>query len=152
MGALIVGALVIAAAFSASAAELSEGQTVYVPVYSHIYIGAKQRPFDLAICLSIRNTDPARFISLLSVEYYDDNGKLVRKFLDKPKQLGPLATEDFFVSESDTTGGLGAAFLVKWKSPTKVNEPIVEGIMAGTRSNQGISFISRGKVIKDGAD
>lgn len=27
---------------------LSSGQTVYVPIYSHIYSGVKVRPFDLA--------------------------------------------------------------------------------------------------------
>ena len=36
---------------------LSKGQTVYVPAYSHIYIGGKKRPFELAITLSIRNID-----------------------------------------------------------------------------------------------
>ena len=37
--------------------KLSSGQTVYVPIYSHIYSGVKGRPFDLAATLSIRNTN-----------------------------------------------------------------------------------------------
>jgi len=140
------------AAHSASAIELSEGQTVYVPVYSHIYIGSQKRPFDLAISLSIRNTDVAEPITVLSVGYFDSNGKLVREYLKESIQVAPFASADFFVSEQDTAGGFGAAFLVKWKSATKVNEPFIEGVMVGTKLNQGISFTSRGKAIKDRAD
>jgi hypothetical protein len=38
-------------AFSAEDIRLSAGQTVYVPIYSHIYSGVKGRPFDLAATL-----------------------------------------------------------------------------------------------------
>jgi len=130
--------------------DLSEGQTVYVPVYSHIFV-MKGHTYDLGISLSIRNTDPAHPITILSVSYNDSDGNLVRNYLQSPIQLNPLASKDFFVSEMDTTGGFGASFLVKWKSAIKVNEPIIEGVMAGTRSGQGISFVSRGKAIKDGS-
>ena len=58
--------------------KLSDGQTVYVPIYSHIYSGIKARPFDLAATLSIRNTDPTHAITLLAVTYYDSDGKLVQ--------------------------------------------------------------------------
>ena len=47
--------------------KLSDGQTVYVPIYSHIYSGIKARPFDLAATLSIRNTDPTHAITLVAV-------------------------------------------------------------------------------------
>ncbi len=119
-----------------------------MPVYSHIYV-VKGHTFDLAICLSIRNTDPTHSITILSANYNDSNGDLVRNYLESPIQLNPLASTDFFVSEMDTAGGLGASFLVKWKSTIKVNEPIIEGVMAGTKSGQGISFVSRGKAVKD---
>ena len=128
---------------------LSEGGTVYVPVYSHIYVGIKGLAFDLAISLIIRNTDPARSITVSSVAYHDSAGKPVKQFLEKPVQIPPLASTDFFVSESDTTGGFGAAFIVKWKSATRVNRPIVEGVMAGTKTGQGISFTTRGQAIDD---
>ena len=47
---------------------LSSGQLLYVPVYSHIYIGDKERPFNLAVTLSIRNTDPRSGLRLTAVE------------------------------------------------------------------------------------
>ncbi|MGH2414466.1 MAG: DUF3124 domain-containing protein, partial [Microcystaceae cyanobacterium] len=33
------------------------GQTIYVPIYSHIYFENSQKTFDLTATLSIRNTD-----------------------------------------------------------------------------------------------
>jgi len=149
IGTVIIGMFSNAICCSASDVNLSEGATVYVPVYSHIYVGIKGHPFDLAISLSIRNTDPTRPITVSSVAYHGSTGRLLRQFLEEPVEVPSLASMDFFVSESDTSGGFGAAFVVKWKSKTKVNEPIVGGVMAGTRSGQGISFTTRGQVIED---
>ena len=128
---------------------LSDGQTVYVPIYSHIYSGLKGNPFSLAATLSIRNTDPAHPITLVSVKFYDSDGKLVKEYLDNPTELKAMASTRYILTESDTGGGSGANFLIKWTSKTKVNPPLVEGVMIGTRSGQGISFTSRGQVIKD---
>ena len=130
--------------------QLSSGQTVYVPIYSHIYSGVKGRPFDLAATLSIRNTDPQYPITLVSVKYYDSDGKLVEDHvLKKPKQLNALVTSRYIIAEGDNTGGSGANFIVIWKSDQKVNPPIIEAVMIGTHSGQGISFVSRGQVIKE---
>jgi len=145
----ILGLLFTTTGNAFSEGGISEGATVYVPVYSHIYVGIKGHPFDLAISLSIRNTDKTDSVTVLRVDYYDSNGKLVRKYLDNPKYVEPLASMDFFVSETDTTGGFGASFLVKWKSTKRINEPIIESVMAGTRSGQGISFTSRGQTIRE---
>jgi len=149
LGTVMIGVFLSVTCCSASDVNLSQGATVYVPVYSHIYIGIKGYRFDLAISLSIRNTDPNRPIVVSSVAYHDSTGKLVKEFLEKPREVAPLASTEFFVSESDTTGGFGASFLVKWASTTKVCQPIVEGVMAGTSSAQGISFTSRGQTIED---
>jgi hypothetical protein len=129
--------------------KLTTGQTVYVPIYSHIYIGLKGRPFDLAATLSVRNTDPKNSITITSVKYYDTDGNLIKEYLDAPIQLKALASARYIITEGDKTGGSGANFIVKWKSTAAVNPPIIAGVMIGTRSGQGISFISDGQVIKD---
>jgi hypothetical protein len=59
-----------------------------------------------------------------------------------------MASTRYILTESDIAGGSGANFLVKWASKTNVNPPLIEGVMIGTRSGQGISFVSRGQVIK----
>jgi hypothetical protein len=71
---------------------LSQGQLLYVPVYSHIYIGDRERPFNLAVTLSVRNTDPRKSLRLTEVDYYDSDGHLVRHYLEEPREMPPLAT------------------------------------------------------------
>lgn len=130
--------------------KLSKGQTIYTPVYSHIYTGNKGRPFNLAVTLSIRNTDPENPVTIDYVDYYDTEGKLLKHYIDKPVVLKSLATTRYIITEFDKTGGSGANFLVKWSSKKAVNIPIVESIMIGTQSQQGLSFLSRGQAIKEG--
>lgn len=125
----------------------SSGQTVYAPVYSHIYVGAQGQEFQLAATLCVRNTSVDNPIKLESVGYYDSSGKLLRNLVKVPVKIGPLGSSQYFIGESDTSGGFGAFFLVKWSSETKVTEPVVEVVTVGTRSGQGISFVSTGKVI-----
>lgn len=128
---------------------LSKGQTVYVPIYSHIYSGVKGRPFDLAATLSIRNTNLKHPITVLTVKYYDSDGKLVKDYLKEPTRLNALVSIRYIITEGDKTGGSGANFIVVWKSEQTVNPPIIEAVMIGTHSGQGISFLSRGQVIKE---
>jgi hypothetical protein len=59
-----------------------------------------------------------------------------------------MASTDFVVDSTDTSGGSGANFIVEWIAQTQISEPIVEAVMIGTESNRGISFVSAGKVIK----
>jgi hypothetical protein len=151
---LILGAIVLLAGLSTAAragsdVELSAGQIVYVPIYSHIYSGLKGRPFSLAATLSIRNTDPKHAITLVSVKFYDSDGKLIKEYLDKPAELKAMASTRYILTEADNAGGSGANFLVKWTSKAKVNPPLIEGVMIGTRSGQGISFVSRGQAIDE---
>lgn len=49
--------------------------------------------------------------------------------------------------EDDSRGGAGANFLVDWGAEQPISEPVVEAVMIGTASQQGISFISPGRVV-----
>ena len=126
-----------------------KGQTVYVPVYSHIMVGESRIEFQLSVNLSIRNIDPKNPITILSADYYDSNGVVIRKFVKAPVTIKPMASTYFFIALSDKSGGWGANYLIEWKSESKVNEPIIEGVTYGARGNHSISFVSRGKVIKE---
>ena len=137
------------AGISAEEIKLSSGQTVYVPIYSHIYSGVKGRPFNLSATLSIRNTNLKNSITLESVKYYDSDGKLVADYLEKPLKLDALQTTRYIITEDDKTGGSGANYIVVWKSEQEVNPPIIEAVMIGTHSGQGISFVSGGQVIRE---
>lgn len=126
---------------------LSTGQTQYVPAYSHIYIGNREKPFLLTVTLHVRNVDPKHAMTLTSVNYYDSNGKLLKKYLPKPLTLRPLSSSRHVVPRDEKQGGSGAGFLVSWTADKAVNPPIVETVMIGAESQQGISFTSRGQVV-----
>ena len=127
---------------------LSRGETIYVPAYSHIYIGNHERPFLLTVTLSIRNIDLNHEINITSIDYYETQGKHLERIHNVPKLLKPLESIRYVISERDKSGGSGANFIVEWSADRPVNPPIVESIMIGARSGQGISFTSRGRVIE----
>lgn len=124
-------------------------QTVYVPIYSHIYADSrfKDKPFQLTAIVSIRNTDQHNSFTLEKVDYYDSHGKLLQHYLTKPIVIAPLASTRYIVPEADTLGGSGAKFIVSWSSKDTVTEPIIEGIMIGTKMQQGISFVTNSQVL-----
>ena len=149
LGVLLTAILLATKCQASPEINLYKSQTIYVPVYSHIYIGDREFPFDLTVTLSIRNTDPNQPITIVSVDYICSNGKLLQKYLKNPVKLGAMASTRYIVKESDKSGGSGANFIVRWKSDNNVNEPIIEGIMIGASLQQGISFVTRGKAIKE---
>jgi hypothetical protein len=127
--------------------DLSSGETVYVSIYSNIYSGPKAVRLELAAMLSIRNTDPKYPITILKADYYDTGGNIVESYLKKPVKLKPLESTYIYLKEYDKRGGPGANFIVKWQAEKKVNQPIIEGVMVGTR--QGISLICPGQIITE---
>ncbi|WP_373501775.1 DUF3124 domain-containing protein [Desulfococcus sp.] len=136
---------------SAEEVQFSQGQSLYVPVYSHIFIGDRKMSFNLSANLSIRNTDPDQSLTVTSVRYYDSEGTLVRAFLADPKPINPMGSAYFFIPASDTSGGWGANFIVTWSSRVPVNTPIVECVMTGMKGSHSISFITKGKPIRENA-
>jgi hypothetical protein len=129
--------------------KIAMGQTIYVPVYSHIYYENQNKVLYLSATLSIRNTDLSNPIIITSVRYYDTEGKLIKHYLERPVELGSLASTDFVVERTDTSGGLGANFIVEWIAGKEVSKPVIEAVMISAVSSQGISFVSPGRVIKN---
>ncbi len=123
-------------------ASASTGEVVYVPTYSHIFTHDGTRDFDLAVTLSIRNTDPEHPITISRVRYFNSDGALVRSYVESPRQLRPLASMSVVIQEKDRTGGVGDNFLVRWQANQVVSEPVIEAVMISTASTQGISFVS----------
>lgn len=125
------------------------GQTLYVPIYSHIHhYNNQEHIINLSATLSIRNTDLTNSIILTSVQYYNTDGQLIREDVDTPVELKPLASIDFFIAADDASGGSGANFIVEWVAEKKVHEPIIEAVMISTSFQQGISFVSPARVLK----
>jgi len=82
------------------------------------------------------------------VDYYDSDGKFLKHYLEKALPLNAMATKRYVVPESDKSGGSGAKFIIKWQSGEPVAEPLIESVMISTKTQQGISFTSRGRVLE----
>ena len=125
------------------------GEVVYVPVYTHISQRenkASKQP--LSSTLVIHNVNPSRAIQVTTVRYYDHAGTKLKDYIDAPRSLGPFASASFVVDITEDRGGVGANFIVEWQAPEKAVSPIVEAIMIGGSGTQGLSFVTRGKVIE----
>jgi hypothetical protein len=153
MSVAVLSVLLATPVTAQEAPPLSEGQTVYVPVYSHILHGNRDgrgeaQTLLLSSMLSIRNTDPDLGLTVLSVKYFDTAGKLLREYLAQPARLGPMASTDFFIENRDDKGGSGANFLVVWDAPKPLNPPIVETVNAYFFGSQSAAFTSHGRPIR----
>ncbi|MHC1745026.1 MAG: DUF3124 domain-containing protein [Syntrophobacteraceae bacterium] len=144
-----LGAMLVLVTPAGASVKKVKSQTVYVPAYSHIYHGDREIPFYLTVTLSIRNTDATQPIRILSVGYFDTEGKLIKQYVEGVVLVPPMGAVRYVVKESDKSGGSGANFLVKWKAEVGVTEPIVETVMISTATQQGISFTSRGQAVEE---
>ena len=133
---------------SPQSAHVIQNEAVYVPAYSSIFHSDLQWKFNLAVTLSIHNVDLKNVINIDSIDYYNTSGMIIQSYIIKDAiVLKPLETYNLGIREADNRGGVGANFIVRWHAATKVNRPIIETIMIGTKGQQGISFTSRGVAI-----
>ncbi len=128
--------------------DLQHYKKVYVPIYSDIYHGSDARRFLLTATLSIRNTSLHDTMYVATVNYHDSQGKLQRQYLEQTIFLHPLESVEFVVEHKEDRGGAGASFIVDWGANSAEIQPIIQGVMIGTASQQGISFITEGLVIE----
>ena len=123
-------------------------KTSYLSVYSRIYSITEHRTINLTVTVSLRNTDPSDTIYIKNAGYYNTEGKLIRRYFDKPVYISPLETLEIVIDEKDNKGGSGANFIFDWAANKTSNEPLFEAVMISTSGQQGISFTTKGKSFK----
>lgn len=126
----------------------TDGQLMYLPVYSNIPYLIDTGMFDMSAFVAIHNTDLELPITLTQVLYFDQDGRLVDNYLeDGNMEIAPLATKNFYIPYEDKSG-TGANFLIEWISDTLVNEPLIESVTLCLKPNNTLAILSRGKVIR----
>jgi Protein of unknown function (DUF3124) len=125
----------------------SQGQQVYVPVYSAIGFVSTEA-FDVAVTLSFRNLDRSTPIMIKSATYYDTEGKEIGDLLDGPRTLGPFGSTQVLIKQQDFSGDVGANVVVAWSADQPVTPPLFEAVMVGARGTQAFAFTSRGVVLE----
>lgn len=152
-----VRALALFAAFACGSPHAQEvarsaGQTLYLPIYSHILHGEPGRRGEpertlMSVAVSVRNTDPAKPIRVSSAQYYDTDGKRIKEYLPGARTIPPMGTYEVFVPRSDDTGGSGANFVIVWRSDAPVSPPVVEAIHANLQGGRAIVFTTSARPI-----
>lgn len=141
----VLFALLLAGTAAAQEARpLSRGQSLYLPIYSHMLYGnvssSKGAPYKvlLSALVSIRNTDAKRPLRIVSARYFDTQGKFLREYLAAPVVLPPFGTHELFIELHDESGGSGANFLIVWDAAEAVNPPLVEALHANMDSGKAV--------------
>lgn len=145
----IVTLLMIASFSVAGTIPTVSGQTLYVASYPHVYVNQKKHDFPISVTLNIRNMSD-QTIQVLSVDYYDSDGSMLNQYIDKAVVLGELKSVRYLgVPVKVFKDSSGPYFIVKWTSKTPVIAPLVETLMIGASSTQGISFTHRADVLEE---
>lgn len=131
-----------AGAFANEPAAPVKGQTLFLPLMTHVYLGAKNRPFNLTKTFTFRNRDRKQDVTLISIDYYNGAGKSLGNVLDRPRVIKPLASLQRPVASPKKDAGKEGSpcLIVRWKADKPVTPPLVQCIMIGATGQQGISF------------
>jgi hypothetical protein len=134
-----------------AAVELSTGSAIYVPIYRSFYqiYGSSRDSYNLTSTACLHNTDPKQAIKVLSIDYYDSSGKMVKKIIDAPLIINPWNSKEVTIQPSTEAEDFGGNLIVRWKSDQPANPPLVEVLMTGQFLNRGVSFMTRGVEIKE---
>ncbi len=146
--------LMSTAAFTQESRPLSKGQSLYLPVYSHMLYGNLGKKGTasqvlLSTLVSIRNTDGKRPLRLLSARYYDTHGKLLSERVASPQVIPPFGTIEIFVELNDASGGSGANFLIKWDAEQAINPPLVEGLHVNMDGGKAVVFMTQATPVSE---
>ncbi len=145
-----LGSLMLAG-LAAGEVRLLKGQTLYAPSQtSHI---AGTHSFDVKPIIFIHNTDQNQPINIVRIDFYDTNGVLVEKYLQKPMKLNANSSTRINVKERLAgEEGAGAHFIIQWQAENKVVEPLFQVWFIGATGNRGYSFTSPVRIIQEDAN
>ncbi len=135
---------------AAAAVKLIKGQTLCVPCYTSA--SSTQQVVSLKANLMVHNADPNNQINLVRLEYYDANGKMVSKYLQKPIKLNPLAATRLVLAEPVKGDISSGNLIVQWQADKKVIEPVINCVLLGSAGTHGYSVTTQGRVIQEEAD
>jgi len=134
-----------------AAGELSTGSTIFVPAYRSFYqiYGSTRDSYALTSTVLLFNIDPKQGIEVLSVDFFDSSGKLLKNLIDAPLLIKPRNSKEITIQPRTQPEDCGAHLIVRWKSNQPANAPVVEVLMVGQVLNRGISFSTQGYEVKE---
>lgn len=148
---LCLSTLMFGQAVAGEPAGQSRGQLLYLPVYSHVWYGDRDKggPYKamMSALVSIRSTDPGKPLRVRSARYYSTDGKLLAEYLNKPRLLPPLGTIELLVERREDKGGSGANFLIEWEADGPISPPLVQAVHVSVLAQRGLSFVTEAREV-----
>ncbi|MHB9075230.1 MAG: DUF3124 domain-containing protein [Desulfobaccales bacterium] len=134
-----------------AAAELSTAGTIYVPVYRSFYqiYGSTKDSYALSTTIFLHNIDSKQAVEVLSVDFFDSSGKLLKNLLNAPLLIKTRNSKEITIQPRTQPEDCAAHLIVRWKSNQPANAPVVEVLMVGQVLNRGISFNTQGYEVKE---
>ena len=125
---------------------LAYRDTIYIPIYTEIYMEHDTWKLGLTPTISIRNTSFKVTMYIEEIDHYDSKGGLVHQYSDCILFLGPLQSSEYVVAEreSEDEAMIGGSFIIIWGANSSKVKPIFQGIMISSHGPQGISFLTEG--------
>lgn len=125
---------------------LSYRDTIYIPMYTEIYMEEDTWRLGLTPTISVRNTSLKDTIYIEEIDHYNSQGEMVHQYNDKILFLGPLQSIEYVVAEreSETEAMIGGSFIIIWGANNSKVKPLFQGIMISSHGPQGISFLTEG--------
>ena len=126
--------------------DLSYRDTIYIPMYSEIYLEHNERKLGLTATISIRNTSLKDTIYIEEINHFNSQGEMVHQYHDNILFLGPVQSIEYVVAEREnhTKAMIGGSFIIKWGANSSKVKPLFQGIMISSHGPQGISFLTEG--------
>jgi hypothetical protein len=144
--------LYIASPARLAAAEFSTGGTIFVPAYKGFYqiYGTTRDSYALTSTVFFHNIDPKQTIAMLTIDFFDSNGKLLKHLIENPLLIKPQNSKEITIQpRTQTDEDCATHLIVRWKSDKPANSPVVEVLMVGQVLNRGVSFLVQGYEVKE---
>ena len=128
------------------AANLSTGSTIFVPAHRGFYQfhGSTRDSYPLTSTVHLYNIDPKQTIELISIDFFDPSGNLLKNLILGPLLIKPLNSTEITLEPRMKPEDCGGHIIVRWKSDKPANTPVVEVLMVGHVFNRVVSFLTRG--------
>lgn len=118
--------------------------TIYIPIYSEIYVQNEVRKLRLSNTISIRNTSLKDTIYIEDINHYNSQGELIHKYQDNFLFLAPLQSIQYIIKKRVAEKGIESSFIVIWGANSSEVRPIFQGVMISAYGRYGVSFLTEG--------
>lgn len=125
--------------------EFSKAGSVYVPMYSGLYVGGQRSLTNLSATLSLRNTSADQSLVVTSIKYFNGRGESVADLLDAPRLMAPRTTAEVYIDQNKSNEDPVTGIVIGWGAGQSIAPPLVEAVIVGSYGIKSISFVSRGE-------